>query len=79
MINRYDNIFHEKNLFPISRKLLSFFLKRVREDHDMQKLKMFMKFSVLIAELNKRGDHIGSLMLFVRLRLYRVCMNGYFI
>ena len=36
-----------------------------------------MKFTVLIAELNKRGDHVGSLMLFVRLRLYRLCMNGY--
>ena len=27
MINHYDNIFHEIKLFPISRKLLSFFKK----------------------------------------------------
>ena len=62
MINRYDKVFHYLDALIDNYSL---FLKTAREDHEMQKLKMFMKFTVLIAELNKRGNHVGSLTLFV--------------
>ena len=50
MINRYDKVFH---YLDASIDNYSLFLKTAREDHDMQKMRMFMKFSVLIAELIK--------------------------